>query len=342
MLVMERLILNLDFLLRYGKVETTLNFILHHDMSKKLFCETLLNYCIHFNLVDYLLSLFKSMDFKICIPWLLYSCKYLSDEKKLKNLLKIQEFMSDKARSGLTCIRLFIHSTQFTKKIYYLELAIQHFLSSLDQIQNGEMFEYTKTQVLKPDEIKKYLNSIHLQIEVTKSFQKRKEEKEEGELNLFGSLKKKNEIILKLFHFNSLLSIRLINEYKLSLVKIALDFIKSNSKETKLIHDILKNLNNYLNDRDWDYLLFSFINFLSQESLDNQSAMQFIPMLKSSINRVQGYLVCGEFKKAYFSALKSNSVKEMSLVMAKATDSTTSEGKEVFELSRIYLKQNAF
>eukprot|EP01080_Neovahlkampfia_damariscottae_P000345 gene345-6759_t len=332
---------HVEFLLRYSKIEICFSFLIHHDLSKSFYCNSLLSFCINNNLIDSLLSYFKNdwlnenldqSNFKRIQPWLIYSCKYLSEKKKFKVLLKFQEFMKDNIRSSLTCIHLFKNEKLFDKKLNYLQLSLKYFKESLNE---------KESDFLKKVEIKKYINLIELQIEILKSFKKDLNSIQNESFNLFSSLKSKKEIIEKLFYFNSNLSIRIIVELKFNLTKITLDFLKQNYRDSRLINDILKNLKPYLSEKEWDFLLFSFVTFVSNEKDDKNYALKFVYLLINDLNKVQAYLICDQFKQAYLIAKKGNSFQQMSIVMSKSMEMMHfKEAKEIYDLSSTYLENN--
>ena len=348
---------HVEFLLRYSKIEICFSFLIHHDLSKSFYCNSLLLFCINNNLIENLLNFLKNeFEYQRIHSWLIYSCKFLSEKKKLKTLLKFQEFMKDDLRSSLTCIHLFKIEIKFEKKLKYLETSLKHFKDSLlinkkkindqkilSKIENEDINEDNEqvSDFLKKSEIKKYINLIILQIEILKSFKKDESLIENENFNLFSNLKFKKEIIEKLFYFNSNLSIKIILELKFNLTKITLEFLKQNFKDLKLINEILKNLKQYLSDKEWDYLLFSFISFLCSEKNENLYALKFVNLLKNEINKVQGYLICDQFKQAYLIAKKSNSIQQMSIVMAKSMEMMHfKEAKEIYDLSSEFIENN--
>jgi zinc finger FYVE domain-containing protein 26 len=324
------------FLVRNGQIEEAVNHVVTKALPAALFVETIASYCLRRGLISYLIRLLgKYPNLNSSYP--LAMCKYLNAKGAFHMLYKVQVYLQDHVRAGLTCVRLFINSIgDMQEKLRLLEEAKKHFVQGLSQMQKalqenmrstGASFVASSSfklprsgsvsggkgtsagAVLKPEEISKYIKTIDLQSEVTKA--------QVMNENLFGSPKVKCDIVEAHLGSHFDLAYRIANEYHLPHVKLYARTLceLSKKKQVNVVNDLLNNIRSTpIADDDWDTIVNAIIKVYVTDLGDKAGAEKFIARLKDDSRKVKACLLCERYKAAYLIAVKDDRIQDVKLI----------------------------
>jgi zinc finger FYVE domain-containing protein 26 len=321
------------FLVRNGQIETALSHVISKSLPAALFVETIASYCLRRGIMSYLIRLMSKYGNMLNNSYLTALCKYLNAKEAFNVLYRVQVFMEDHVRAGLTCVRLFIQSTaDVIEKLRLLEEAKKHFVQGLSQMQRSlqenmrstgasfvasSSFKMNRSNsgkgftgsVLKPEEISKYIKTIDLQAEVTHA--------QVTNENLFGPTKVKCDIVEVLLGTHFDLAFRIANEFHLPIVKLYARQLcdLSRKKQINIINELLKNIRSTpISDDDWDTIINTIIKVFINEMDDKAGAEKFIARLKDDSRKVKACLMCQRYKAAYLIAVKDDRIQDVKLI----------------------------
>ncbi|KAF0982933.1 hypothetical protein FDP41_010912 [Naegleria fowleri] len=309
----------LSFLVRNGKIDAAVLYLFKKQMPQGLFVDVIVQYCVKHGLMSFLQNVIRQYDNTLnkCYPYLTATCKFLNQNQSLNLLYDFQVFMDDNIRAGLTKIRLFLKSEDQTTQLAHLDGAKKHFIQGLQNISSHDSNDIQQKQVLKPDEISRYIKTINLQMEVTKKFGNIVSPTTNTRLSLFDSAKGKCEITEYLMTQSFDLSFRIASEYHLPIVKLYIRILCGlvRKKQIPMIENLLKQIRGTpISDEDWDVIINNIIKLCIKEMNDEKNAEKFIAKLRNDSKKVRACLLCNRFKAAYLIAVKCNNLDDVKLI----------------------------
>ncbi|EFC39804.1 predicted protein [Naegleria gruberi] len=333
----------ISFLVRNGKLDAAILYLFKKQMSQSLFVDVIVTYCVKYGLMKFLQNVIKQYDttFTKCYPYLTATCKYLNQKQALNLLYDFQVFMDDNIRAGLTKIRLFLKTDDQNQQLSHLEGAKKHFMTGL---QNSSTENDVQKQVLKPDEISRYVKTINLQTEVTKKFGNvMSPSTPNTKITLFDAVKGKCEITEFLMLQSFDLSFRIASEFHLPMVKLYIRTLCSlvRKKQIAIIENLLKQIRGTpISDEDWDAIINNIIKLYIKEMNDEKNAEKFIAKLRNDSKKVRACLLCNRFKAAYLIAVKCDNLDDVKLIFDYCNQVDSKATQTIAEHCLKYLKDH--
>ncbi|KAK3587800.1 hypothetical protein CHS0354_042763 [Potamilus streckersoni] len=362
-----------DFHRKHSYWMKAVQYILDHKCSIEVFVEGLLKPSLESGelgkLMDQMLLLDPTLE-----SWNHYltaACRYFVKMKLHHVLYDFQLFMKDFIRAGMTCFTYFYtHGARsyldLAKSIQHLFSAQQHMQAYLDPTQWGNvrhplqaalqtlqqglpLWKEPKTDnpvrlVKTQEEVKKYIRTIALQIEVTQ-FLHACLTNTAGEAasmaldyaihsgsaklpTLFSSSSARMEIVIMVLLSGSDVELafdlgsRIIKEYKLGAVGIFTHVAREMAKHQR--YDDIRRLldcvvSSGMGDDDTnDEIVGACVLVLADIPSEAKEAENIIKWLKKDSNKVNAYILCGKLRSAYLMAVKGDRVEDVKRIQGAA------------------------
>jgi hypothetical protein len=196
-------------------------------------------------------------------------------------------------------------------------------LTRLQTFFLSAMSERSSDSVLNQNEISKHLQTVALQIELTKFLNTHRKEiaPEVLRSSIYGNNKQKAEIAEQLIMLGNYdLVFRVLQEFRLPTLQV---FISATSKlaSRKILsklNDALKSLKGMVPDDDWDSVVKVIVKVYKEEHHDEKTAEKFASRLTSDQAKIDSMIEIGTLKQAYILAAKMNSVPAVERILAEA------------------------
>lgn len=357
----------IDFHRRHGYYMKAVQYILDHKCSMDIFVEGLLRPSLEAGelarLTDQMMMIDPSLE-----RWNNYltaSCRYFVKNKLHHVLYEFQLFMKDYIRAGITCYTYFYQQgaqsyIDLARRIQYLFTAQQHMQAYLDPAQWGNVqHPLTVTQrqiswerssksdavsvrlVKTPEEVKRYIKTIALQIEVTKYLQSCLTSGS-GEAasvatayvdssklpTLFTTPQARTDLAIMILlsgediEMSFGLANRIITEYKLGAVGIYSHAAREMAKQRhydkmrKILDCVVKA--GLGSDDTIDEIVGACLLVVSDNPSEAKEAENIIKLLRKDQNKINAYILCGMLKSAYLMAVKDSNVDDVKRILRAA------------------------
>uniref|UniRef100_A0A2M4CYZ5 FYVE-type domain-containing protein n=1 Tax=Anopheles darlingi TaxID=43151 RepID=A0A2M4CYZ5_ANODA len=173
------------FLMKHRQTElVALRYILVQRVESEVFLQAVLLPCLQRGKLELLVQQLTDLD-ETLLEWrdhLRYACRYLETNEMLNSLYSLQLLLKDPIRASMTCVRFY---TQGCRTFSDLHAAEHHLKTSATHLQNelelcnwqevrlnsaGSTVETHPSLLMKldPKELNNHINTILLQLEVTK------------------------------------------------------------------------------------------------------------------------------------------------------------------------------
>ncbi|XP_070571338.1 zinc finger FYVE domain-containing protein 26-like isoform X2 [Ptychodera flava] len=292
------------------------------------------------------------------------SCRYLIKKSYNHVLYHFQIFMKDYIRAAMTCIKFFQSgATSYAElfdRLNHLNNAKTHMKEVLDEkkwgmVQRPAMLGGSKTAaevaggltkteqttgmrlVLSPSELSKHINTITLQIEVTKYLHRCLTSKaginqllspKKQLPTLFGNSKIKAEVVSMILLSSSSISegfqlaFKIIQDFRLPAISVYSHTSKQLAqrhkyKEIRQLHQCIKETG-LSDDQMCDAVISSSISVIVDESSETKEVDNFIKLLKSDTSKINAYILCGKLKSAYLIAVQGERVDDVRRISSAA------------------------
>ena len=165
----------LRFYTKHSLLEKACQHVLMNRLEADVFLEKIVVPCIENCLLGELKAALEKVDANLerSQPYLMSLCKYLNEQKAFKTLVTFQVFMKDYVRAALTCIRLFMDTSDPVYRIKCLEIAKNYFDVALKDLQGREASsprseQTTPAPIMSAADMSSYMMKIDIQLEVLK------------------------------------------------------------------------------------------------------------------------------------------------------------------------------
>ncbi|XP_013400771.1 zinc finger FYVE domain-containing protein 26-like [Lingula anatina] len=290
-------------------------------------------------------------------PYLKAACRYLNKKKYMQVLYQLQLFMKDYVRAAMTCISYsFQHGAVSYGDLYnrlsYIQDAKQHLEDYLEQKlwlvglkgpagrrvpDWGGSGGDTLRLLQPPKEVNRYINTISLQVEVTKFLhQYYNAGAAAGELmfppgkipTLFGNNNVKVDVVNmvmvagKNINDGFGIAFRIIQEFQLNATLVYTTVARQLSKQKKFIS--VKQLlgciqeSGLCDDQSYDEVIGACIRVMADDATEAKEAESLIKLIKSQANKINAYILCGKLKSAYLIAVKEERVEDVQRISGAA------------------------
>uniref|UniRef100_A0A2M4A387 Putative zinc finger fyve domain-containing protein 26 n=1 Tax=Anopheles triannulatus TaxID=58253 RepID=A0A2M4A387_9DIPT len=173
------------FLMKHRQTElVALRYILVQRVESEVFLQAVLLPCLQRGQLELLVQQLTDLD-ETLLEWrdhLRYACRYLETNEMLNSLYSLQLLLKDPIRASMTCVRFY---TQGCRTFSDLHAAEHHLKTSATHLQNElELCNWQEVRInsagssvethpsllmkLDPKELNNHINTILLQLEVTK------------------------------------------------------------------------------------------------------------------------------------------------------------------------------
>uniref|UniRef100_A0A182JCA2 Uncharacterized protein n=1 Tax=Anopheles atroparvus TaxID=41427 RepID=A0A182JCA2_ANOAO len=173
------------FLMRHRQTEVAaLRYILSQRVDPDVFLQAVLLPYLHRGALETIVQRLTDLD-ETLLEWrdyIRYTCRYLETNDMLNSLYNLQLLLKDPIRASMTCVRFYIAGcrtfTELHASEHHLKTSITHLQNELELCNwqevrlnsTGSVVETHRSLLMKldPKELNNHINTILLQLEVTK------------------------------------------------------------------------------------------------------------------------------------------------------------------------------
>jgi hypothetical protein len=302
----------LKFYLKHTLIERACALVVDNKLEPEVFLERLVVPCSDNSLLSELKNAFEKVDPALTRsqPYLLATCKYLNEQKAFKTLVTFQTFMKDYVRAALTCIRVFMDTTDYNGKLKCLEIAKDYFGVAL---KNAESDPST---VMSINDMSSYMLKIDIQLEVLKVLTPMISKLDVllkitnlAEYSLFGPPVQRSTIAWLLLVYRLDLGLRVLTD---TIKREEWPAVFTNAGIHAARHLPLPQASQLIDDikaagadSEWqDLVLKAETEVLAREKKDLKTAEKFAKMISHPKLRCIALIDAGKLKSAYLEAVK--------------------------------------
>lgn len=141
--------------MRHRLLDECAQFVTRTRVDPELFVDIVVNFCLKSSLINELKQSIQKQGMRsanldlLSSPWfsdpslanwklhLLAACRYFNERKLFKVLVTFQIFMEDFSRAALTCIKVFLETTEQSHRLKCLEVAKDYFAEAIRRLRNS-------------------------------------------------------------------------------------------------------------------------------------------------------------------------------------------------------------
>ncbi|XP_041069724.1 zinc finger FYVE domain-containing protein 26 isoform X2 [Carcharodon carcharias] len=293
---------------------------------------------------------------------LIASCKHLQTRGFFNILYDLQQFMKDHTRAAMTCIRFFSHKAESYRELGakqgWLTEAKGHLKTYLQEVSNRSSLRKkiisSFRKKMSAADVSRYINTIELQIEVTKFLHRCENSgtsRSSGPpANLFGNTKMKMEVACKVLLGGKNIeegfgiSFRVIQDFQLDAAAVYDKTAKHLLQHRKFcqIKQLLKCVSEsgVASGDDTDNLLIRFIEGGDEHLSQSKDLEKLILEMKKDENKIKAFLSCSKYRSAYLVAVKLDLVQAVHVVR-EVLEAAEGAGDELIpKICRDWLKSH--
>ncbi|XP_067895528.1 zinc finger FYVE domain-containing protein 26 isoform X2 [Heterodontus francisci] len=293
---------------------------------------------------------------------LIASCKHLQTRGFFNILYDLQRFMKDHMRAAMTCIRFFSHKAESYRalgaKQDWLIEAKSHLKTYLQEMSSRsssrKKIVNSFRKKMSAADVSRYINTIELQIEVTK-FLHRCENSGTSTTsgppaNLFGNNKMKTEVACKVLLGGKNIeegfgiSFRVIQDFQLNAAAVYDKAAKHLLQHRKFcqIRQLLKCVSEsgVASGDDTDNLLIRFIEGGDEQLSQSKDLEKLILEMKKDENKIKAFMLCNKYRSAYLVAVKLEPVQAVHVVREVLAAAERAEDELIPKICRDWLKSH--
>uniref|UniRef100_UPI00398EBA34 zinc finger FYVE domain-containing protein 26 isoform X2 n=1 Tax=Pristiophorus japonicus TaxID=55135 RepID=UPI00398EBA34 len=293
---------------------------------------------------------------------LIASCKHLQTRSFFNILYDLQRFMKDHMRAAMTCIRFFSHKAEsysaLGAKQGWLIEAKGHLKTYLQEVSSRsssrKKIASSFRKKMSAADVSRYINTIELQIEVTK-FLHRCESSGSSRIsgppaNLFGNNKMKTEVACKVLLGGKNIeegfgiSFRVIQDFQLDTAAVYDKAAKHLLQQRKFcqIRQLLKCVSEsgVASGDDTDNLLIRFIEGGDEQLSQSKELEKLILEMKKDENKIKAFMLCNKYRSAYLVAVKLEPVQAVHIVREVLEAAERAEDELIPKICRDWLKSH--
>ena len=312
-----------SFYTRHFLFHEAVSYVLSAQLEPTMFVDHVLKACVDTGEMNKLQEVFAAIDptLEKVQPLINATTKFLRANMSFNLLYKFLVFARNHAGAALTCVRLFGFATEPSARLGHLQKARVHFQDALTEVRSARTSGGgEESEGLSETELTKNLNTVELQLEVTKWFSVQMPSRS---MSLFGTHKMKCDVAEILLPHNFPLAQRIMVDFRLPHVQICCTAINSlaRSRQISKVNEILGNLKGKLSDKDWDHVVSGVIEVFARELNEAGISDRFIKYLKGDRAKFEACIACNKLKTAYQLAIKqqtSQALQDVGLVKSKA------------------------
>ncbi|XP_072896254.1 zinc finger FYVE domain-containing protein 26 isoform X1 [Hemitrygon akajei] len=290
------------------------------------------------------------------------SCKHLQKQGFFNILYDLQCFMKDHMRAAMTCIRFFSHKAESYSALGaeqgWLVEAKGHLKTYLQELSSRSSSRKRNTSTLRKKmsaaDVSRYINTIELQIEVTK-FLHRCEISGSSRIsgppaNLFGNNKMKIDVACKVLLGGKNIeegfgiSFRVIQDFQLDAAAVYDKAAKHLLQQQKIsqVRQLLKCVSEsgVASGDETDNLLIRFIEGGDEQLSQSKELEKLINEMKKDDNKMKAFLLCNKYRSAYLVAVKLDPVLAVHRVQEVLEAAERAQEEIISKICRDWLKSH--
>ncbi|XP_024130107.1 zinc finger FYVE domain-containing protein 26 isoform X3 [Oryzias melastigma] len=327
----------ISFYMRHDCVTEAVTYLIKKDCPDEVFLEGVLQPTLERGRLSVLQGVLEKLDpgLDSCVRYLIASCQFLQRRGFYHSLYQLQQFMMDHVRAAMTCIRFFTHGAasyvQLGEQQRWLVKAKEHLKAYLQEQQGrgagrkrSSVISFRKT--MSSSDVSRHVNTIELQLEVTR-FLHRCESAASSKSTptgatkpsaspptLFGGTPMKVEVACKVMLGGKNIeegfgiAYRVIQDFQLEaqVVYVRAGQRLIRQRQFSSVRQLLKCVgeSGSATRSDCDALLLSCVSAAEKAPADAKDLESLVLEIKSSENKIKGYLLCSKLRPAYLLAVK--------------------------------------
>eukprot|EP00062_Callorhinchus_milii_P004130 gi/632942170/ref/XP_007886267.1/ PREDICTED: zinc finger FYVE domain-containing protein 26 [Callorhinchus milii] len=350
------------FYMRHNCMREALQHLLDKECPDEVFIDGIFVPSYETGKLHFLENLMENMDSSLesWSSYLIASCKHLQTRGFFNILYDLQRFMKDHMRSAMTCIRFFSHkadsySALGAKQAWLIE-AKGHLKTYLQEVSSRSSVRKKTVNSFRKKmsaaDVSRYINTIELQIEVTK-FLHRCESSATSRItgppvSLFGNNNMKMAVACKVLLGGKNIeegfgiSFRIIQDFQLDAAAVYNKAAKHLLHERQFcqIRQLLKCVreSGVASSEDTDHLLIRFIEGGDQQLSQSKELEKLILEMKSDENKIKAFMICNKYRSAYLVAVKFEPPRAAQVIQEVLEAAERAEDDLIPKICRDWLK----
>ena len=338
----------LKFCMKHTLIERAVQHIFEHQVDIDVFMDKLVVPCSDNSLLSELKTCFERVDPNLTRSrsYIIATCKYLNEQKAFKTLVSFQVFMKDHVRAALTCIRVFMDTSDAAHRVKCLELAKSYFEEALKEQTEGASLDPdpSSAPVMTSANISSYIMKIDIQMEVLKAFAPLLPKMPSiADYTLFGPPVQRTTLTSILLVHKLGLGLRVLSD-TIKREDWPLIFTNAGSYAARnLTHSQMTQLNKDIvdagADSEWsDLMLKAEVEVYGMEKKDMAAAERLAKTISHPKVRCMALIDSGKLKTAYLEAVKvSDPISLIALISARAQ---SDNDQSVLKLCKNFMDQH--
>ncbi|MBN3313649.1 ZFY26 protein, partial [Atractosteus spatula] len=318
-----------SFYMRHDCMREALLHLLNKESPEEVFLEGIFIPCYESGKLHLLENLLESLDSSLesWSRYLIAACQHLQKRSFFNILYELQQFMKDHVRAAMTCIRFFTHKAEsyvdLGEKQKWLIKAKDHLKTYLQEHQGRgsarRKSPSTFRKKMSSTDMSRHINTIELQIEVTK-FLQRCENSGTSRITslplatLFGNSLMKEDVACKVMLGGKNIeegfgvAFRVIQDFQLEAgtvyTKAAKRLVKQH--QYKEIRQLLKCVSESgaATKNDCDDIILNCVVAADKGPANAKELECLILEMKNTDSKIKAYLLCSKLRPAYLLAVK--------------------------------------
>lgn len=325
----------IQFYMRHDLMRDALLHLLNKECPGDIFIEGIFVPSYEHGKLHTLETMLESIDpsLESWSVYLIEACKHLQMKNFYNILYEIQQFMKDHVRAAMTCIRFFSHNAKTYNDLganqKWLAKSKEHlkiYLQEVSRSNRKKSFDTFRKKMSAAD-ISRHINTIELQMEITKFLQRCENlETSQGHNKPPPTLFGHNNMIVDAAYSVILggknveegfgIAFRVIQDFQLdaSLVysKVCKQLVYRQNYSEILQFVKCVNESGIAAEKDCDQILLRCIEEMSE--LPSDELEKLIQGMRSDEAKIKAFLACRMMRSAYLTAVKQEQEKAIQLV----------------------------
>lgn len=339
----------LKFCMKHTLIERAARHSFEHQVDMEIFMDKLVVPCSDNSLLSELKNAFERADPNLSRSrnYIIATCKYLNEQKAYKTLVSFQVYMKDFVRAALTCIRVFMDTTDAAHRVKCLELAKSYFEEALKDQPEGASIDPdpSNAPVMSNANISSYIMKIDIQMEVLKALAPLLPKMPSiAEYTLFGPPLQRTTITSILLVHKLGLGLRVLSD---TIKREDWPLVFTNTGAYAARHlsltqmtQLNKDVKDAGADSEWsDLMLKAEVEVYGTEKKDQSTAERLAKTISHPKVRCMALIDSGKLKTAYLEAVKVSD--PLSLIALISTRAQSDNDQSVLKLCKNFMDQHA-
>lgn len=341
-----------NFFVRHGFVSRACDYVLKSQVIPKVFVDTIFKTQLNKGAIDELKDVLDMADptLQQWNPYLMATCRYLSNENMIRTLYDVQVYMKDEYRAGITSVGFArAGGLPVEKRLAYLQQGLGHFEEARRSVDDASVGSPA------PKDLRRYIKSVELQtgavsflneqLIVSEDPAQQSRLEQALTLSLFGGHDEKLDLCVELidsadnFTAPFALVTDVVQFFELSFVAV---FAKVAPKvalknDPALADEFLAFIGDLVADKEWDSVVRSLVDTYFELD-ETRQADKMVQRMKSPKAKIDAQIACKKLKAAYLVAVRAKQIDEIRRIYQLALES---ENRGVVSICEKFLESQA-